>query len=180
MKNMTTSKAENTHWKDCQVLDIDAKTSDQIIRRHMCFSMATGIIPFPLIDLVAVTAIQLEMLRDLAGLYGVDFNKELSKSLAGALIGSTVPIYGSRVILGSSHLMMSALKGLPGIGLLVGMGAQTVLAGASTYAVGRIFDHHFSTKGTFEDFNIKERKEKYIEYFNIGKKIVAHHQSSHS
>ena len=43
-----------------------------------------------------------------------------------------------------ARIAASAVKAIPVLGTLVGMPAQAVLAGASTYAVGHLFKGHFA------------------------------------
>ena len=93
---------------------INTKRSEAqvIIRSHVLWSMGGGLIPIPLVDFAAVTAIQLEMLQQLAQLYGVDYTRSNGKAFVSALTGTTIARLGA-----------SFLKALPGVG--------TVLGGAS-------------------------------------------------
>ena len=65
------------------------KNADGIINTHLGFAMVAGAIPIPIVDIAAVTAIQMDMLQQLAKIYEVDFNGERGKSTALSLIGST-------------------------------------------------------------------------------------------
>lgn len=49
------------------------KSVDQIINEHVGFSMAVGAIPLPVLDFTAVTAIQIDLIRQLAKKHEVDF-----------------------------------------------------------------------------------------------------------
>ena len=89
--------------------------ANRIINEHATFSLIGGAIPIPIVDLVAVTAIQLDMLQKLAELYEVNFNSERGKFLVSALIGSTLGTSIGRV-------GASAVKGIPGIGTILGIG----------------------------------------------------------
>ncbi len=42
---------------------------------------------------------------------------------------------------------------------------QPIIAGASTYAVGRVFDTHFASGGTFLDFNLEKARQSYAELY---------------
>ena len=59
-----------------KIKTIEPKTSDEIIRQHAVFGMAAGAIPIPVVDVAAVTAIQIDMIRQLANFFEVDFNEE--------------------------------------------------------------------------------------------------------
>ena len=91
--------------------------SEQIIMKHVLWSMGGGLIPIPLFDVAAVTAVQLDMLKSLASLYGVDYSKENGKAFAGALTGSTFARLGA-----------SAMKVIPGIGWVVGGFSMSVMS----------------------------------------------------
>lgn len=136
--------------------------ADAIINNHMGFAMVAGAIPVPVVDLIAVTAIQMDMLQQLAGLYEVDFNTERGKSLASALFGTAI---GTKI----ARMGASAVKSIPGIGTILGIGSQVILAGATTFALGKIFQSHFQNKGTLFDFNVESMKAKFDDFLNIGK-----------
>ena len=48
---------------------------------------APGLIPVPLLDLAAISLVELKMIHSLANLYGVPFSRGAAKSIIGALIG---------------------------------------------------------------------------------------------
>ena len=152
--------------------EIDTK-AETIVNVHLGFAMVAGAIPFPFVDLVAVTAIQMDMLQQLATLYEVDFNGERGKSLATAMIGSTIGTSLGRV-------GASAVKAIPGIGSILGIGSQVVFSGATTFALGKVFQYHFQNKGTLSDFNIDLLKVKFEEFLNAGKKIALEKEKKQS
>ena len=139
--------------------------ADSIINSHLGFAMVAGAIPIPIVDIVAVTAIQMDMLQQLANLYKVDFNNERGKSLVSALIGTAI---GTTI----GRLGASAVKSIPGIGTLLGIGSQVILSGATTYAIGKVFQSHFQNNGTLFDFSVDAMKAKFEEFLNIGKNIA--------
>src|SRR3989442_13684563 len=63
-------------------------SAQQIAKKHMLLALAVGLLPLPLIDVAALTAIQLRMLSKLSSLYKVDFSDQLGKSVIGSLVGS--------------------------------------------------------------------------------------------
>jgi uncharacterized protein (DUF697 family) len=115
------------------------------VRNYSWISAAVGLIPLPALDIVALIGVQLKMLSDLAGLYKIDFTKNLGKESITALIGGGAPIAGS----GFGYLVRS----LPVIGPAIGLFAVPAFAGASTYAVGRVFIMHFESGGTLLTFD---------------------------
>ena len=138
-----------------------SKESASIIRNHIIWSMGGGAIPIPFIDLIAVTAIQLDMIKQLARVYGVDYKETEGKAIVTALTGSAVASIGKR-----------AIKFIPGIGSVLGGVTMAVMSGASTYALGEVFSKHFETGGTFLDFDPSRLKKYYDEKFEKGKEIV--------
>ena len=114
-----------------------AKHADSIIRNHMIWSMGAGFIPVPIVDLFAVTAIQLDMIRQISRVYDVDFKETSGKAIITSLSGTSIARMGSR-----------AVKFIPGVGSILGGVTMAVLSGGSTYALGEVFKKHFETSGT--------------------------------
>ena len=143
----------------------DAAEIEQIIRQHVAFSLVAGAVPAPVIDVIAITAIQVDMLRQLADRYHVDFNEERGKSIAMSLMGATVGTFLGRV-------GASVVKVIPGIGTLLGIGSQVILAGASTYAIGKVFQGHFDADGTMFDFDLEKMRDRFRDLFEKGKGVA--------
>lgn len=139
----------------------EKKTADEIIRKHVIFAMTAGAIPLPMADIVAVTAIQYDMIKQLAEFYGADYDSNRGKALASSLAGAAVARIGS-----------SLLKAIPGIGTALGIGSQVITAGATTYAMGSILDSHFQGKGTIDSFNMDSVKAEYNELLGKGKEYA--------
>ena len=55
--------------------------ADSIIRNHVILSMGAGFIPLLLADILAVGALQLDMIRQLCRVYNVDFKETQGLSL---------------------------------------------------------------------------------------------------
>ncbi|MGB5685086.1 MAG: hypothetical protein WBM35_04685, partial [Candidatus Electrothrix sp.] len=72
----------------------------------------------------------------------------------------------------SPLIAASFSKTIPGIGQSLGAVGAASLAGASTYAVGKVFSRHFSEGGTFLSFDADEAREFYKEMLNEGKEVV--------
>jgi hypothetical protein len=51
----------------------------------------------------------------------------------------------------------------------VGVLAMPALAGASTYAVGKVFELHFASGGTFLNFNPKSVQQHYEQHLSSAK-----------
>ena len=59
--------------------------TDTIIRRHVGFAMIAGAIPVPLVDIAAVTAIQLDLMKELANQYNVDYSQRTGQSAGNGI-----------------------------------------------------------------------------------------------
>lgn len=146
---------------------MEAQTShaDTIIRNHMIWSMGAGFIPVPIADFFAVSAVQLDMIRQLCKVYNIDFKQTQGKAVITALTGSSLARMGAR-----------ALKFIPGVGSVLGGVTLAVMSGASTYALGEVFKRHFETGGTFLDFDVERLKKFYNEKFEKGKEVAEEYQ----
>ncbi|MFZ1703645.1 MAG: DUF697 domain-containing protein [Saprospiraceae bacterium] len=142
-------------------MDNSNTSADIIIRNHMLWSMGAGFIPVPIADFFAVSAVQLDMIRQLCKLYGIDFKQTQGKAVITALTGSSLARLGAR-----------AIKFIPGVGSILGGVSMAVLSGASTYALGEVFKKHFETGGTFLDFDVERLKKFYNEKFEKGKEVA--------
>lgn len=136
--------------------------AEKIIRSHVLWAMGGGLIPIPLVDFAAVTAIQLEMLQQLASLYNVNYSQSSGKTFVSALTGTTVARIGA-----------SMLKAIPGVGSLIGGASMSVMSGASTYAVGQVAINLFSTRGGFSGFDTEQVKRAYEQAYEQGKSYVS-------
>jgi uncharacterized protein (DUF697 family) len=139
-----------------------SKNADAIIRNHMMWSMGAGLIPVPIADFFAVSAIQLDMIRQMCKLYDIDFKETEGKAIITSLTGSGLARLGAR----------AAIKFIPGVGTILGGITMAVLSGGSSYALGEVFKQHFETGGTFLDFDMKRLKKYYNEKFEKGKKVA--------
>lgn len=139
--------------------------SNNTIKNYVIASMAAALVPIPLFDLVALTGIQLKMLHSLSKAYNIKFTSNLGKSLISALLGSVIPLSG-----GLSAA--SAAKGVPGVGTAAGVMSMSILGGAATYAIGKVFVQHFESGGTFLDFDPEAVREHFAAEFAKGQEIA--------
>ncbi len=139
-----------------------SKHADSIIRNHIIFSMGAGIIPYPVVDVFAVSAAQLDMIRQLCKVYDQDFQESQGKAIVSSLTTATLARIGAG----------SLAKLIPVVGTIVGGITNSIMAGASTYALGEVFKIHFSTGGTILDFDADRLKKLYKEKFEKGKKVA--------
>lgn len=138
-----------------------ASQAKSIVNNHIVWAMGAGVIPVPVVDIAAVAAIQIDMLKKLSSLYQVNFDEERGKSWLSILSAG----FASRVA-------ANALKLVPGVGSVIGGGAMAITSGASTYALGTVVSGHFARNGTFEDLDLDAAKKEFDAAYSEGKKVA--------
>ncbi|MFH1539622.1 MAG: YcjF family protein [bacterium] len=138
--------------------------ANNIVKNRVLWSVGAGLVPIPLLDLVALTGLQLDMIRVLAKLYNIPFRKDLAKSIISSLVGGVVPV-------AMAPGVASIIKVIPLVGLTTGVVTMSIVGGAFTYAVGKVFILHFEAGGTFLDFNPEKMKEYFKEQYKEGLKV---------
>lgn len=139
--------------------------ADDIIRNHAWFSTVPGFAPVPLLDLLGITAVQLDMIKQLCRIYEKEYDEQRGKavvlSLGGAML-SRIPGYAFR----------SAFKAVPLVGWALGGVSLAAFAAAGTYAVGEVFKEHFDQGGALHDLNPESFRKFYREKWEEGKRMV--------
>ncbi len=138
---------------------------NSIINRHVYWSVGSGLIPVPVADIAAVTAVQLDMLKQVCTFYKVDYSEETGKAWVGALVSSSLSAMLAKI-------GASALKVIPLVGSVAGAASMAVVSGATTYALGHAFARHFAKGGSLNDINKDSIKEIYQEKLEEGKSIA--------
>jgi uncharacterized protein (DUF697 family) len=135
---------------DANVLDpaqTAALRADNIIRKHIIGAMAAGLIPFPIVDIAGVALLEVNMITELAAAYNFPVPRALVVyKLLISLAGAVGPIF-------FSLYFRNAVKALPLVGHAIYLGAFSLSGAASVYAVGKIFQKHFESGGTFLSSN---------------------------
>ena len=133
--------------------------------------MGCGLIPAPVIDMLAVTALEVRMFLELADVYRFRFPGRLvvGKVLI-ALVGSIAPLY-------ISNKLKNTVKVAPGFGAIVASGWLAVVNGASVYAVGKVFERHFESGGTFLSADNALIRRFFGDHYAEGKKVASGHAS---
>jgi uncharacterized protein (DUF697 family) len=129
--------------------------------------MGAGLVPVPVLDLAAVSGVQLKMISEISKIYGVPFHESRGKAAIGALIGFALPHVFTVGLLGS------AVKALPLVGALAGAPTMALLSGAAAYALGKVFIQHFESGGTFLNFKPEDVQEYFKAQFEEGRKVAA-------
>ena len=117
----------------------------KVVERFSFWSGVAGLLPIPFVDLAAVAALQIQMLRVLSRIYDVPFSENRGKALIAGLFGTVIPV-------STGVGMASVVKSIPIAGTAVGALATPALAVAATYAIGMVFIQHFASGGTLLDF----------------------------
>jgi uncharacterized protein (DUF697 family) len=139
--------------------------TERVIKNYAYGSIAVGLVPIPLIDLVALTGLQIKLIHRLSTFYGLPFSEERGKKIISSLVGASVP-------LGLTRAVCSIFKVIPVIGLTASVITMSGLSAASTYAIGKVFVKHFESGGTFLNLDPTKVKDYYQEQFNKGKTVV--------
>jgi len=124
--------------------------AQRIIRSNILWSMGAGLIPVVGLDMAAISAVQLKMVRDLARLYDVPFRADIGKAVIASLAGGTVPLAAG---LGVMAAVQGAARSVPVAGAILGLATVSSFATVTTYAVGTVFYQHFASGGTFLTFD---------------------------
>ncbi len=137
------------------------KQADKVVKKHVLWAMAAGAIPIPMVDLFGVSAIQLDMLKQLCKIYDIDYDANQGKNLVAAFVGSTVARIGA-----------SAFKSIPIVGMLLGTISMSILSGATTYAVAHVFISNFEDGVGIFEINLEKGEKLFKDAFERGKDYV--------
>lgn len=134
---------------------------DKIVQNSVLWTIGAGFIPIPIADMVAVTAIQIDMIKKICEVYEINYSEANLKSWISTLSGSVISRFGA-----------DAIKFIPGIGSVIGGISVAALSGASTYAVGQVFIEHFETGGDLTNFEADKFVDFYKKQFERGRAFV--------
>lgn len=139
------------------------RNANRTITAHTAWALGAGLIPLPLVDLAAVTAIQVDMLHELSRIYGQDMSRSQLRRFVSAVAGSMLARLGA-----------SAIKAIPLFGSLVGGLSMSVLSAASTYAVGQVALQQLEADDGqgFAGFDVNRAKAAYEREFEKGKEVA--------
>ena len=141
--------------------ELRVSAADNTIKYYCFWSFSTALIPVPLVDLAAMSAIQTKMISELSELYDVPFSQGLAKKAIAALVASA-----------SSSSFASLIKLVPGIGYF-GLAIPLATLNVSyTYAVGKIFAQHFQSGADLASFDPDAQKTNFKEKLEEGKEYA--------
>jgi uncharacterized protein (DUF697 family) len=124
----------------------------KLVERFSLWSGVAGLLPVPVVDLAAVAALQIQMLRRLSQIYDIPFSKNRGKAIIASFAGTMIP---ATTGLG----MASMIKSVPVAGTAIGAMTTPALSVGATYVIGRAFIEHFSSGGTLLDFEPPDYQE---------------------
>lgn len=124
-----------------------AQACEPIIQAASKRASVAGAIPVPGADLAIVTAIQVKLIRDLAAVHGAEIDKEVALFIIGELLSG-----GMRGFVRWGAEALKAAGWIPGTQIveaaILGIGA--LVAGATTYGVGKASVQYFQSGRTLD------------------------------
>lgn len=124
-----------------------AAAAHLLVDRYTKYSSAAGLVPIPVVDVVAIAGVQVTMLGALAEHYGVPYDRERGKTLIATILGGLMP-------------SLAGFQMLKVFGPIAGMASIAGFAAATTYAVGHVFIAHFESGGTLLDLDIEQTRQR--------------------
>jgi uncharacterized protein (DUF697 family) len=148
----TSSDSEAMASASADVPEQRDQVASKLVDRFAIWSGVAGLVPLPVVDVLAVGGLQVQMLRRLSQIYNIEFSENRGKALIAALAGCMIPATSG---MGAA----SALKAIPVINILAAGFVMPVLSAGATYAIGKAFIQHFESGGTLLDFNPPDYRE---------------------
>jgi uncharacterized protein (DUF697 family) len=134
---MTTATSASPH----------AAAGATIVKEHAALAMAATLVPVPLVEFAAVSAVHLKMIEDLTREYGLDFRPQRARAVVAAIVSGGASYYVDAFLFGS------LAKFFPVFGSAIAMITLPSIAGSLTYALGRLLIRHFERGGSLLDFD---------------------------
>jgi uncharacterized protein (DUF697 family) len=141
--------------------------AENLIKNHVMAAGGFSLVPLPLLDLAAITVVQVRMIQKLAAMYGKTFSEKPVRNTIIALAGGVV---GQGA---GATAAFSLTKFIPGFGWMIGLVSMPVVVGATTYAIGHVFLRHFEQGGSVYDMSVESARGYYKEQMEKGKKLAA-------
>lgn len=136
-------------------------SADRMITRHVALAMGAAALPAPLVDVAAVTWVQIDLVKRLAVRHGIASDSARAKAAVLALAGATAARIGG-----------SLVKSVPGGGLIIGSATQIALAGATTYAIGKVYHEHFEALGTLDAPDFDRLRDRFDAHLERGRRLA--------
>lgn len=114
-----------------------------IVERHANYSAMGGFIPLPIVNVAAVTAVTVRMVRTLSKLYDEPFERNRAHAIVIGLMGGVMPTGLATVATSTIGYF------IPGYNL-IGLAVSSVTASAYARSIGRMIIDHFESGATLE------------------------------
>ena len=119
----------------------------RIVYRYMAISSGAALIPWAGVDVAALAAIHVGLIKELCEHYDIDFTEHTARNILIAVAASVVPgTVGSLV-------SRKILGVLPVTSALFGWTLMSAGSAAFSYGIGRLFIEHFEGGGTLLSFD---------------------------
>lgn len=112
-----------------------------LVKNYTLASAALVLVPLPLVDQLALMALEVKMVHDLAKHYDVPFKPNVVRALLASLLSG---LTGGLL----TRSLYSLARAVPVLGTLGGAGGFALSSASVTYAVGTVFIKHFEDNGT--------------------------------
>lgn len=139
-------------------------TAEKIVQTHTWYAAGVGLVPVPVFDMAALTAVNLRMVHELSKAHGVEFKEDRVKAALASLAAGL-----GAGLLAQNAVATGVLRFIPLVGQTIATVRMSLFGAAFTYAVGSVFTRHFATGGTLLDFDAAKTKQYFSEQFEKGK-----------
>lgn len=150
---------------DDAVRDVYARTAHQHIVGYTLAAAGLGAVP--VIDLVAVSAVQAKLLHALAVLYGQRWDRRMATEFVSLLGASVATGFVSRMI------GKTVAKLIPGWGQTIGLVWGASASGATTYALGKAAAYFFTRRRAGLSIDAGALRAVYADALAAGRELIA-------
>lgn len=126
----------------------------EIIRDHAWLTAGANLVPFAVVDSLAISAVQLRMFARLSRLYGRDFDEELGRNVVAAF-GMGLA-HHAFVLAAPAQTWNLFSKVAPTLGGVLTFAARPALFATVTYFLGHACARHYEAGGRFGDFGPRQ------------------------
>jgi len=136
--------------------------ADKIIKRYALFSTGSGLIPFIGIDVLAATAIQTQMVRELADIYDYDIDDQLLRTV----INTGITSVGGRIL---TQIAGSLAETITPLKMFVNGATQAAVSGFLTLEIGNIYKSRMELGENPADISVMEIVSHIVDQVQEGK-----------
>lgn len=140
--------ADDAHEVPPTSVTARAAAAEALVKRYALGAAGIGLLPFPLADTAALFALQAHLLQALSRLYEVEYLEKRSRIHIASLMAAATPFPAGRTL-------WSLVKSVPVVGPVTGALSMSAIAGAVTFALGKVFVRHFENGGSLIDFDAR-------------------------